>query len=76
MAESIPGGAYLASDQKTWQNAAGQPLTKEQESAAKKLAAEQAEADEAAEAALQTQALASRSIVVVQAQPAPAKAKG
>lgn len=35
LASTIPGGAYLADDGKTWHNANGEPLTKEQIQAAK-----------------------------------------
>lgn len=51
MAETIPGGAFLAADGKTWRDAEGRPLSKEQIAAAKALIAEQAAAHEDAEQA-------------------------
>lgn len=41
MAETIAGGAYLATNGETWIDAEGRPLTKEQIAEAKKLHAEQ-----------------------------------
>jgi hypothetical protein len=46
MAETIPGGAYLAADGKTWRDAEGKPISKEQIAAAKALIAEQTQAHE------------------------------
>lgn len=42
MAETIPGGAYVLPDGKTWVNAKGEPLTKEQRAQAQALHAEHA----------------------------------
>jgi hypothetical protein len=41
--ETIPGGAFLAPDGKTWLNSEGKPLSKEQIAQAKALDAERAE---------------------------------
>lgn len=46
--DTIPGGAYLSADGKTWRDAEGRPLGKEQISAAKALIAEQEAAHEEA----------------------------
>ena len=64
MAETIPGGAYLASDGKTWHDAEGRPLSKDAQAQAEQLAAEKEESvhqlkeQEAAAAAMQQTALA------------------
>lgn len=51
MGESIPGGAFLAADGKTWHDAEGKPLSKEQIAAARALIAEQDAAHDDAEQA-------------------------
>jgi hypothetical protein len=66
MAETIPGGAYLSADGKTWHDAHGNTLSKEQVAEAEALLAEQAEAREAEEAAAQERLMASQRILVVQ----------
>lgn len=64
MAETIPGGAYLAEDGKTWHDAEGRPLSKEAQAAAEKQASEkeaaveQLQQQEAANAAMAQSALA------------------
>jgi hypothetical protein len=49
MATSIPGGAFLAADKKTWIDSEGKPLSKDQIKAAEQLHAEHADANDAAE---------------------------
>ena len=44
MASTIPGGAYLSADGKTWHDAEGKKLTDEQVKEAKRIAAEQTDA--------------------------------
>lgn len=51
MAQSIPGGATLAADGKTWQDANGQPLKKDQVAAIEELHARRTGERNAAEAA-------------------------
>lgn len=49
MAETIPGGAFLSADGKTWHDSEGKPLSKEAQAAAEKFAVEQAQAQRDAE---------------------------
>lgn len=75
MATTIPGGATLREDGKTWQNANGEPLAKDQVKAVEALAEEKATADAEAEQALVNQALASQNVRLVERPAAEAKTK-
>jgi hypothetical protein len=74
MSETIPGGAYLSSDGKTWHDANGNPLSKKQVAEAEALQAEQAEKREAEERANQERLAAAQGIVFVAQPAAPAVA--
>lgn len=75
MAETIVGGAFLAADGKTWHNAAGEPLSKEDAAKAQKLHAEQADQIADEETAFQERLANLRQVIVVrETAPAP-KAK-
>ncbi len=65
MSETIPGGAYLSTDGKTWHDADGKVLSKTQVAEAAALLAEKAEQNDAAEMETQTALAASRQVVVV-----------
>ncbi len=56
MAETIQGGAYLSADGKTWHDAEGQPLSKEQVKEMEELVSKREAEVEEREAALQVAA--------------------
>lgn len=77
MAETIPGGAYLADDGKTWHDAEGRPLKKDAVNDALELADQHLADNEAAENARATAEASGRKVLVMQApaDAAPAKHK-
>lgn len=79
MPDTLPGGAYLSADGKTWHDADGKPLNKEQVARAKELIAARAAAlAEQERTALEVQArndpVARSLTAALRPQPAPTKA--
>jgi hypothetical protein len=79
MSETIPGGAYLAADGKTWHDSDGKVLDKKQVAEAEALLADKAEQADAAEVEEQVRLAASRQVLMVSSdalsQPKASKSK-